>query len=331
VIERLRSWVRRVEDGPLLLTLLAMMIAAAVSVLMAKAAGFHAVDRALEHWQPLWLAPLLGARALSYGGYAAAHRATLTPGSERQVPTDAALKTVAFGAAATSLGGGFSIDHRAMRGAGATSRQATIRVLNLGALELATLAPAAWICALTLLGSARVQDATVPWAVGVPTGFALALAAAPHLSARSLMRKGRIGRALARALEALELLIEQLRHPLRYRAAWAGMSVYWAAEILSLWAALRMFDVHASAAVVVLAYATGHVLTPRSLPLSGVGVTELLLPLALVWTGLPLAGAVPAVFAYRLGLLVLSIPPAIVAREDVRRLINAPATRRVVS
>ena len=104
MIERLRSWVRRVEDGPLLLTLLAMMIAAAVSVLMAKAAGFHAVDRALEHWQPLWLAPLLGARALSYGGYAAAHRATLTPGSERQVSTDAALKTVAFGAAATSLG-----------------------------------------------------------------------------------------------------------------------------------------------------------------------------------------------------------------------------------
>jgi len=332
VIERLRTWTRWLENAPLALSLLAIFIAAAVSVLMAKAAGVDAVQAVLGRFEPGWLALLLATRALSYGGYTAAHRATLTPGREEKVSTDAAFKTVAFGAAATSLEGGFSIDHRAMRGAGATPRQATIRVLNLGALELATLAPAACICALTLLGSARVQQAvSVPWAVGVPVGVALVLFVAPHLSPRSLIRKGLLARALARALEALELLVEQLRHPLRYRAAWAGMSVYWAAEILSLWAALRMFGLRPSAAVVVLAYATGHVLTPRSLPLSGVGVTELLLPLALTWTGLPLAGAVPAVFAYRLALLALSIPPAIAAREDVRRLVDVPAARRVAS
>jgi undecaprenyl-diphosphatase len=115
---------------------------------------------------------------------------------------------------------------------------------------------------------------------------------------------------------------EQLRHPFRYGTAWGGMALYWAGEIVSLWAALRTFGLHASVAVVVLGYATGHVLTPRSLPLSGVGITELLLPLALNWVGLPLSGAVPAVFAYRIALLALSIPPAIVSRAEVRRLVD---------
>jgi uncharacterized membrane protein YbhN (UPF0104 family) len=106
------------------------------------------------------------------------------------------------------------------------------------------------------------------------------------------------------------------------------MGIYWACEIVSLWGALRMFGVHASAAVVVVAYATGHVLTPRSLPLSGVGLTEVLLPLALMWTGIALAVAVPAVFTYRLALLALSIPPAIASRADVQRLVTTRGEAR---
>jgi len=240
---------------------------------------------------------------------------------------------VAFGGAATSLEGGFSIDRRALRGVGATDRQATVAVLNLGALELATLAPAAWICSLTLLDTPRVQEGvTVPWAIGVPAGLALALLAVWKLSPRSLALKGAVWRALGHALEALQLLLEQARRAPRYLEGWVGMSIYWACEIVSLWAALRMFGVHASVAVVVVAYATGHVLTPRSLPLSGVGLTEVLLPLALMWTGIALAATVLAVFSYRLALLALSIPPAIAAREHVQRLVTTrTAARRVTS
>jgi uncharacterized membrane protein YbhN (UPF0104 family) len=196
-------------------------------------------------------------------------------------------------------------------------------VLNLGALEFATLAPAAWLCALVLLGSPHVQAAvTVPWAIGVPVGFALAWAATTRFSAAALARRGKLGRALGRGLEALEMLRGQLRHPLRNWKAWLGMAFYWAGEIVSLFAALAAVGLEPSAARVILAYATGHVLTPRSLPLSGVGITELLLPLALFWLGLPLASAVVAVFAYRIVLLALSIPPALLARERVRQLVN---------
>ncbi|MEA2313940.1 MAG: hypothetical protein QOI03_632 [Solirubrobacteraceae bacterium] len=315
------------EDRPLALSCVALLIAAGVSLLMAQAAGFHRVRTVLAHGMPAWLALIVGARVVSYAGYAAAHRSTVAQGTD--VPARESLKMVAFGAAATSLGGGFSVDRRALRGAGASPREATVKVLNLGALEFATLAPAACVCAFALLGARHVDSqVTVPWAVGVPVGFALALAAASRYSPRSLSRRGRLGRAAARAVEALELLGQQLRHPLANAWAWLGMALYWAGEIVSLWAALRAFGVHAQLPQTILAYATGHVLTPRSVPLSGVGITEVLLPLALVWVGVALASAVVAVFAYRIVLLSLSIPPALLARGRIRQLVTARARTR---
>lgn len=323
---------RRLEEAPLVLSLLAILICALVSYFVARAAGIHAVLDVLRRFDLPWLAPVLGARLLSYAGYFAAHRAILKPGDRKRIPAATALGTVAFGAAATSLEGGFSIDHRIMRRTGASPRAATVSVLNLGALELATLAPAAWICSLELLGAPRTQQGvTLPWAIGVPAGVLLALTIAPRLSARAMARKGPAGRALSRALEALALLAEQARHPLRYALAWLGMVVYWASEILSLWAALRLFRVDASVDVVILGYATGHVLTPRSLPLSGVGVTELLLPLSLNWSGLHLAMAVPGVFAYRITLLGLAIPPALAAHQRVRDLLRVSHARRAAA
>ena len=49
----------------------------------------------------------------------------------------------------------------------------------------------------------------------------------------------------------------------------AGWADDWVAEIVALYAALRMFGVHLSPARVVLAYGTGYVVTRRSLPLAG--------------------------------------------------------------
>ncbi len=326
MIRAARRYVEAVEERPLALSLLALLIATGTCALLAAAAGVHQIERVVERSEPRWLVVIVAARVLAYAGYTAAHRSTVADGS--RVPLDVTFKMVAFGAAATSLGGGFSVDQRALRGAGASPRQATVKVLNLGALELATLAPAAWVCALTLLGAQHVQAAvTVPWAIGVPVGFALALWGASRSSAPKLARRGRAGRMLARSLEAVELLLDQARHPLRNAAAWLGMAVYWACEIVSLWAALRAFGLKPGVPAIVLAYATGHVLTPRSLPLSGVGVTELLLPLALVWVGEPLAAAVPAVFAYRIALLLLAVPPALLARSSVRRLVSSRARR----
>jgi len=324
VARRYAAWAER---WPLALAILALVIATFACWLMARAAGYPAVEAAVNRFNPDWLALVLGARFAAFAGYTLAHGSTLT--ARDDIPVDRRMKLVAFGASATSLAGGFALDRKALQRAGATPREASVRVLSLGALEWATLAPVAWICALTLLGTPRVQETvTIPWAVGLPVGSLLAALAVWRLNPRALARKGAAARVLSRSMEALARLPMQLRRPLRGGAGLAGMGLYWAAEIVSLWAALRAFGVHPGIAIVTLAYATGHVLTPRSAPLSGTGVTEVLLALAFTWVGVPLGDAVPAVFAYRVGLLMLSIPPALLATRDVRRLIDprgAPA------
>jgi uncharacterized membrane protein YbhN (UPF0104 family) len=311
-----------VEDRPIALATLALLLAAGVVVAMATIAGLHAVDRALARFEAIWLAPLFAAQVVSFFGYAVAHGWAMTLRGRAHVTPSTAIRMAAYGAAATSLRGGFSIDRRALVGAGASRRRANVRVLGLGALEYAVLAPAAWICALTLLGSRHVQRAvSVPWAIGVPLGSLLALLFYLRARRSPPAGRGRTARALGDALGALGVLADLLRRPVQNRLPWLAMVLHWASEIASLWFALRMFGADRSVPVVVLAYATGYALTPRSLPLAGAGVTEALMPLALLWTGVPLASAVPAVLSYRLLRLLLSMPPALLARERVQQLL----------
>ena len=61
----------------------------------------------------------------------------------------------------------------------------------------------------------------------------------------------------------------------------AGNACYWAGDILCLWAALQIVEVHLSVAALVLAYSGGYVLTRRALPVGGAGVVEVALTLAI--------------------------------------------------
>jgi uncharacterized membrane protein YbhN (UPF0104 family) len=81
-----------------------------------------------------------------------------------------------------------------------------------------------------------------------------------------------------------------------------------------------MFGIHLSPDRLVLAYATGYAMTPRGLPLAGVGITEVLMPVAYTWVGVPLADAVLAVFAYRIVTLVIGLLPALIATPLVERM-----------
>ena len=313
----------RVEERPVALSCLALAVAGGASAGMAIVAGPNAVREVLEDVAPLWLAVLVAAQVVSYASYTVAHRWAMMVRGRGELTSGTVLRMAAYGAGATSLRGGFSIDRRALRGAGASRRRANVRVLGLGVLEYAVLAPAAWACAVLLLGDPHVQKAvTIPWALGVPLGSIAALWLSSSARPGHPSRSGWLRRALDDALGALELLGELLRHPLRRHVPWLAMGVHWLAEVFSLWAALRAFGLDPSLDVVVLGYATGYALTPRSMPLAGTGVTEVLLPLSLLWVGLPLAHAVVSVFAYRIVRLVLAMPPAIAARERVQALVR---------
>jgi uncharacterized membrane protein YbhN (UPF0104 family) len=107
-----------------------------------------------------------------------------------------------------------------------------------------------------------------------------------------------------------------------------GIGLYWVGELLSTWAGLRMFGIHLSLDRLVLAYATGYAMTPRGLPLAGVGVTEVLMPIAYMWVGVPLASAVLAVFAYRIVTLLIGLPPALIANPLIERLSSEQRDQR---
>ena len=75
-----------------------------------------------------------------------------------------------------------------------------------------------------------------------------------------------------------------------------------------------------SVPALILAYATGYVLTRRSLPAGGAGVVEIALTFALTWFGLPFVRALLGVVVYRLFNLWLAIVPAFAVMPSTEEL-----------
>src|SRR6266516_600370 len=217
--------------------------------------------------------------------------------------------------------GGFAVDVTALRGAGSGDREARVRVLGLGALEYALLAPAACISALILLGHGSAiphKGLTLPWAIGVPVGFAAAFFALRHRDRFSGSRGWR--GVVSHALDGVTVLWHLAREPVKHGSAFVGMALYWTGEIFSLGAALHAFhSTRPAVAALIVGFATGYALTRRTLPLAGAGVVEALLPYALVWVGATLAPALLAVFVYRFFNLWLPLIPAVVGIRVLRR------------
>jgi uncharacterized membrane protein YbhN (UPF0104 family) len=327
-LRSLRSWVAGLGNRPALLSAVALGVATGTALVMALIAGVPAVLHVVRHLSPAWIAVIVGGRALCYAGYTLAYRTTMRVRGGPKLSYGQSLGLVAAGFGVFVVGGGFAVDRRALRGLGASREQARIRVLGLGALEYAALAPVAWICALLLLDAPDVADGlATTWAIAVPVGTAIALWLAFW---RHRTRIGYWLRSTAWHGVAALHFVREVASPRRdHYPAWLGIGVYWVGELLSTWAGLRLFGLHLSLDRLVLAYATGYAVSPRGLPLAGVGVTEVMMPLAYTWVGLPLASAVLAVFAYRIVTLVIGLPPALLARPLIERLSTEQRDRRL--
>lgn len=283
-------------------------------------AGFGELGHLLGHASWPWYPVALGAEVVAYVGYMLAYRelARVDEGPRPRLPR-------VFAAVASGFGlfiprGGFAADYRALVEMGLRSGEARLRVLGLGALEYAVLAPAASVAAIFLLvrGGDVPLSFTLPWAVAVPVGFALAFGL---LGRRERWRRagGILGRA-AHALDVVALLRRLARQPREHGlAAGAGMALYWLADIACLWACLRAVLGHwPPIAALLIGYATGYALTRRTLPFAGAGAVETLLPFALYWVKIPLAPAVLAVLVYRIFNLWLPLLPALAGRKHLR-------------
>jgi uncharacterized membrane protein YbhN (UPF0104 family) len=316
------------ERRRMLILLGAGALALVAAMALADVAGYDALTLAVRKLEPEYVIGCFLGQLVAYVGYVLAVRDVARVDGGARMPLALTAKTVVAGFgvyAATHAAGGFAVDYWAFRRSGLKRDDAVRRVLALGALEYAVLAPAAMVCAIILLteDGDRVQDSmTYPWLLVVPGFLAAAWVSSPKRCARLSRAEG--GGAIRQWFAHLVAGICKLRalalRPHRHGLGLFGVALYWAGDASCLWAALQVFHAKVSVPELVVAYATGYILTRRSLPAGGAGVVEVLLTFALVWVGVPFAPALLGVLLYRGFNFWLPVVPALAVLPSLSRL-----------
>jgi len=188
------------------------------------------------------------------------------------------------------------------------------------------LAPAALCSAIALLisGEDVPLTLTLPWLLVIPGAFAAVWVSSPKRAPRYANARGggRIRQAFAHGVAGLSILRSMFVAPPReYGLGVLGTAAYWAGDIACLWGALQFFgNPRLSVPALIIGYASGYVLTRRSLPAGGAGVVEIALTFALTWVGFPFVRALLGVVVYRLFNLWLPILPALAVLPQVEEL-----------
>jgi uncharacterized membrane protein YbhN (UPF0104 family) len=302
----------------LLTTLAAGVAFAGALAVMATIAGWDEIDARVHTGVSYWFAIAPAAELCAFCAYVFAYRAVAVVGGGRRLDLRDAAELVAVGFGAFLAKGGAAVDSRALS-SGGSDDEGEVRVLALDALEHAPLAPAACLAAIILLahGSRKPPlDFTLSWAVLVPVGGVLA-AVGVRRRDRFVGREGWRGK-LGRVLEAIAVLFRIGREWRDHWPAFLGATVYWAGDVVCLWAALQPFHAAPPFGGVVIAHAVGYVLTRRTLPLAGAGIVEVLMPLTLAASGAPFSGAILGVLTYRIFNLWLPLVPAALALPRLR-------------
>ncbi len=317
---------------PVRITLVAFGLAGAAVVGIAAAYGFGAFAHAWSHLHFVWLILVVLGELLAVPAYMFCYHALARVHDGPRLEAPLVARVVMGGFGPFAVRGGFVLDKRALHAIEDDEKAATVRVLGLGALEWALLAPAACASAIALLATADPRPMTSllwPWAVAVPIGFAAGLwLAAPNRRRRFASGDGRWRHHLDTTLRAIATLPSLARGFGNCWLAWVGMSAYWILDIASFYGALRFIGLHLNVGEVIVAYATGYALTRRSMPLGGAGATEVLMTFALHWVGQPVAASLAAVVVYRMVNFVLPTVPALIVRERVKPLLDAAEAGR---
>lgn len=328
----MREWLR---DRPALVTVAAVGVAVATAAAIAGAYGFASFGDAWAHLHFGWLAVALAAELLAMGAYVLAYRVVVRYDRGPSLDIPLLVRVVLAGFGPFKPGGGFALDHDAKKALAEGEPEPAVRVLGLGALEWALLAPAAWAAALILLvtGDRRAMPSVLwPWVIAVPIGFGVGLwLAMPRRRERLGAGEGRGRRLLKRALRGVGVLHGLARNLDAHWAAWVGMGLYWAFDIAAFYGASRFVGLHITVGEAVVAFATGYAITRRSMPLGGAGATEALLTFSLHWMGQPVLPALAAVVVYRAVNFVCPAVPALIVKRRLNPVLASAARGRAAS
>ncbi len=312
--------------------LLAAGLNAAAVARLADIAGFRAVYTSLIRIQWPWLGAMPAALAISATGYYFAYRSIYATEGGYQLSRRQLTAVVAVGFGGLFDTGGIRPDGLVLQAAGASRREAIVRVTTLTGMEQAMLALygcAASIAWLSLGPPGVPLSFTLPWAVIPLPAFAAAFWLASRYRARLAGRAGWRAR-LSVVLDAVLLIRALFTHPVRHRCAIGGMALFWAGYALAAWAGLAAFGVLMNGAALLIGYCTGMVFTRRTAPLAGAGTLTLILLLTIYASGTPLATAITGVAAYRLLCfwLPLPLPPALASLPVLRQTTRRATTTR---
>lgn len=322
----------------------ALVLAVAAVAGIGQVTSLHHVVRALGRGDRSWFPVCLGGELLAYAGYIAAYRdVARVDGGPRFDPwTASRIVVIGFGAVLIgSSAGTLGIDYWALHRTGEPRHVAVRRVLALNTLQWMVLAIVACLAAAaSAAGPWRAPVAMeVAWLVVVPLCVAAAIwVSSPRRSDRLtslpsdevrllwaprtwphwLWHAGRA--AFSDAVGGVVIVRDLLHRPLTHPGALFGFPLYWAGDILTLYAALRAFGVHPHLVPLVLAYVTGFVVTALPLPAGGSGGVEAGLTFSLHAVGIAFAPALLATLVYRAFTLWLPVVPALALLPQVRAL-----------
>ncbi len=332
------------KRGAVFAGILALLLAGAAFALIGQAADFGRLRSAVRHANKVWLPVCVAGQLLAYLGYVVAYRDAARASGGPRFDLWTTTRVVIFGMGASVLGasvGGLAVDFWALRRTGTKPHTAARRVLAVGTIEWTVLSLyACTAAAIVLLAGLRAPLAmSLGWLVLVPGCVAGALwFTAPRRvrrftdppplpdsggnlwqHARARVRQ-RTRAALADAIAGVVLVRHLLSHPMRYRGGALGYPIYWAGDMLILYAAVHAFGAAPSVVPLVLAYATSFVISALPLPAGGAGGIEAGMAFALHSVGIPLAPALLGVFLYRVVTFWLPVIPALLLLPSIRAL-----------
>jgi uncharacterized membrane protein YbhN (UPF0104 family) len=313
-------------------------------LLVGKATSYATLADSVRDADWRWIPVCIAGEVLAYAGYILAYRdlARVDGGPTLSYRLITRVVATSFGAFVLSSVAGPAVDFWALRRAGAQRNDAIVRILAMNTLKFGVLGAAAALAGVVLLlgaGEGTPVAFALPWIVLVSVcvalatwlsgpGFGSRFAAAPadHDHSQCGLRVfEHCVHYVARegvydAVRGVIYVRHVLAQPLRYPAGVLGYPLYWAGDLLCLWGGLRAFGGHIGVAGLVLAYATGYVITILPLPGGGTGGVEAAMTYALHALGVALAPALLGVVLYRVVNFWLPIVPALTVLPTLRRL-----------
>ena len=201
-----------------------------------------------------------------------------------------------------------------IRRLGFSKKNAMVQLITLNTAVYFVFGGIGWLGALVGLVDTAVPKAmAVSWLAGFAAVIALALwftqpeRAAAFTSADDAPR---FRWALAVGISAAAR-VRHFTHTADGRRLLAWSLLYWAGDLVSLWAALRAFGVTVSATAIVGAYVTGYLAQSVPIPLIATGGVDAATTFTLTAVGVPIEVALLGVVAHRVFAFWLPVIPGL--------------------